>query len=191
MSTDDTAHIGEKADAARKQLESLISEMHAVLAEDLPAFPAREGKKRFLDAAERATEITDDEIAALKTALREVAEKASAQVVDQLRARDPWLSEGASPGGEARVLDGNPAVTEALGQVARATHEVLEQCGLASADEPVCYRTPTWFIGGRYMPGLIEKYWKHLAQLQEIEKERAMSEREVERRSLAQRWEEA
>ena len=189
---EDPAALDERAETAKTQVAAVIDEMHAVLAEDLPAFPGREGKKRFLDAPEAADKLSGDELAALKRDLREVADTVCAEVVSSLQAHEPWLHEQASvEEGGARVLDGSPEVAGAFHRVARATQAVLERRGLASAEKPVRYKTPTWFIEGRYMPGLIEKYWRWLSELQEIEREKARTARETERRSLAERWEEA
>ena len=189
---EDPEALSSRVEGARQQLAEVIDEMHAVLAWDLPVYPEREGKKRFLDAPEKAAEMAEGELAAIKKELRGVGSGIAAQVVEALRSHGPWQSEEASAEeGGARSLDGNPEVTAALYRVARATQAVLARCGLASAEESLRYKTPTWFIEGRYMPGLIEKYWRWLGEVREGEQARVQAAREDERRSLARRWEDA
>ena len=133
---EDPEALSSRVEGARQQLAEVIDEMHAVLAWDLPVYPEREGKKRFLDAPEKAAEMAEGELAAIKKELRGVGSGIAAQVAEALRSHGPWQSEEASAEeGGARSLDGNPEVTAALYRVARATQAVLARCGLASAEE--------------------------------------------------------
>ena len=190
-STDARNEAAAQLASARRHLGEVLGELRQVLREDLAAFPGREGKKRFVDSGDLGQGLSDEALGTLKRDLDAVASGVVQDVLAQLEADGPWLALSALPESERSTLESAKAVTGLLASVAEAVEAVLERHGFPPELREVGYRTPTWFIGGRYMPGLIEKYWAWLAKVRELEAALEEERRSDTVRDLARRWEEA
>ncbi len=178
--------------AAREQVAEVVGAMRAVLAKDFAIFPSRVGKKRFLDGGSFSESLSDAQIKAIKADLQSLVTGTLADVLRALEPLDPWLVAKAElPREPPRTLEPNAAVWAELQRGASAVAAVLEKHGFPDRLCAVTYKTPTWFIDGAYMPGLIEKYWKWLGLLAEAEMRERKIEEDAGRRSLSHRWDEA
>ena len=192
MNANKDAQMFDDSEIAHQQLNQIIAEIRAVLAIDLREFPIRAAKKRYLALPEFAATITSDSLSKLKSELKEAAETKASEIIQTLSEFDIWV-EGISPPGNkaAKTLRDNRKVSEALRGIAETTREVLESYGFPEALLDIHYDPPTWFIDGKYLPGLIEKYWKALASLRNLAREHKRAQHEQEVQVLAERWEDA
>jgi len=176
----------------RSQLEGLVAEINSVLAKDLPSFPGREAKKHFLEGGDHATTMSDADLASFKEQIDAVVSEAVPSALVLLQDKDRWMNtDFDATDGPRKDLDANTNVSEVLASVGQAIEAVFAASPLGPVDGGVHYRTPTWFIGGVYLPGRIEKYWITLAQYAAALEEEQIQDAKQKVRSLAQRWEDA
>ena len=176
----------------REELNKVIEKIRAVLAEDLPLYPVRTGKKRYIAGPEFAASLTAEQLSNLKKELRDDGEKVAHEILEALKNEDIWLKNLTPSGdGPAKILRDNSAVSRELSKIADFTKSVLESYGYPSDQLKLHYDTPTWFIKGEYLPGLIEKYWKNIRNYMRSEREHKRAQVEQDVQLLAERWEEA
>lgn len=182
----------EDAEKTRQHLAEIVTEIRSVLSVDLRDFPIRAAKKRYLALPEFAATITAEKLGELKGALGSAAEKRATQIMRTLEDEAIWI-EDVTPSGNKlpKTLRDNRTVTEALSGIAEITHDILKDFGFPAALLDIHYDPPTWFINGKYLPGLIEKYWKTLAALRQQSREHKRAQHEHDVQVLAERWEDA
>lgn len=177
-----------RLDSMRSKLDAQIRELADVIVNDIPTFAQKNVRKSFIESVDRVESKSDGEIAELKQKLRDF----SASLTEKYRAAllagmDIWRgSDVALDAG--KTLDGNAAVSAILSQIATDVAEFIEAADLCPID--IVYKTPAYFINGKYAPGMIEKYWMGLAALRALEKEREQAECEAKKVRVAQRWDE-
>lgn len=175
-----------------QRLQQNLNDIRKVLGVDLKAFPAREAKKRFLEGGEFSTAMDDGAVSALKIDLAALSEGLVDSVLDTLGEDAGWLEIGVDlPETDRRSLEWNPVVFQQLQRIAEATSELLSKHGFPAAVCTVEYKTPTWFIDGLYLPGLIENYWKGMAELRAAQGQAEEVTRVEAVQHLAERWEDA
>lgn len=166
----------------------LKAEILPILADDLLRFPEREVRKRFVSSPEFSETLDDDAIARMKA---EVSRRASAmrdRVVALLDEDDRWLA-GVDCAGPGKSLSENGRLWEPTGAAVDLVRELLTAYGFPKPEEyPTDYRMPTWFIGGKYLPGLAEKYWACVAEVREARARIREVEEGLVRSGLGRRW---
>ncbi len=176
---------------AIQSLLRLKAEILPVLAEDLVRYPEREIRKRFVSSPEFAATLDDAAIARLKA---EVSQRASAmrdRVMALLDEDERWLA-GVAHEGPGKSLAENARLWEATRAAVDLVRELLTAYGFPNPDEyPTEYRMPTWFIGGKYLPGLAEKYWACAAEIREVRARLREVEEALVRNDLGRRWDRA
>ncbi len=173
---------------AVQSLLKLKAEIVPILADDLLRFPEREIRKRFVSSPQFAETLDDEAIARLKG---EVSKRAAAmrdRVVALLEEDDRWLA-GVDYAGPGKSLAENGRLWQPTREAVDLVRELLTAYGFPGPDEyPTEYRMPTWFIGGKYLPGLAEKYWACVAEIRETRARiREVEEGQV-RNGLGRRW---
>jgi len=182
----------EDAEKTRQHLVEIVTEIRNVLSVDLRAFPIRAAKKRYLALPEFAATMTAEKLGELKSALGSAAEERTTLIIGALEDEMIWVENVTPPGNKPpKTLRDNRSVTEALNGIAEVTHDILKDFGFPAALLDIHYDPPTWFIDGKYLPGLIEKYWKTLAVLRQQSREHKRAQHEHDVQVLAGRWEDA
>lgn len=172
-------------------LAKLAAEVRNVLAEDLALFPAREVRRRFIADPEFATTLNDAKIAEIKAdAARRGAEMRD-RVVAAMEDLGLWLA-GVDVHGPGKSFQENEQLWAVTAEACAVTRGLLRDYGFPGAEEAnIEYRMPTWFIAGKYLPGLAEKYWALIAELRELrERIKAMEQARI-RDALGKRWDKA
>jgi hypothetical protein len=185
---DELKELGEREARARSTLLKLASEVRPVLAEDLEKYPGREVKRRFLADPEFARTLDDAALGRLKSELAGVGERLREQVAARLDDPEPWL-KGVEFEGPGKSFSENLALWSLTLPAAEAVRKVLDAFGFpGTAESPPDYRMPTWFINGKYLPGLAEKYWSLIGELREVRARILEVERSRLRDDLSRRW---
>ena len=175
-----------------QRLQQTLHDIRKVLAADLKAFPGREAKKRFLEGGAFSSALDATVLSAFKIEIDGVGSGLVKSVIEDLGNDSVWLEvSGDLPDTDKRSLEWNPVVFQSLQRVADATSEVLRKHGFPSDSCLVDYKTPTWFIDGLYLPGLIENYWKGMAELRAAQNQAEEVTRVEAVQHLADRWEDA
>jgi hypothetical protein len=173
---------------ARAAILKLAAEVRQVLAEDLAQFPGREVRRRFVADPAFAATFDDARIAAVKA---DVAKRGAAlrdRVVAAMEDPDLWLA-GVDATGPGKSLQENERLWAATAEAVTAARQAMKAHGFpAAGDAAVEYRMPTWFIGGKYLPGLAEKYWALVGELRDLRQRIAELEQSRVRDALGQRW---
>ena len=176
----------------REELQWITEQIRAVLADDLLEFPVRTAKKRYLALPEFAATLTAEKLGDLKETLRKAGQKSTDEILATLKDERIWIDDVTPPGNKApKSLRDNRAVTETLAKIAETTRVVLEDFGFPEAILEIHYDTPTWFINGQYLPGLIEKYWNCLWEHRQQARENKRAQHDHDLQMPAERWEEA
>jgi len=191
MSNEEQSGLNRRVEQIKQQLRDVIVEMNTVLAADLPAFPPRIAKKYFLSGAERSEAMTEDQLRSFKQEITDISTGLVPKVLETLSNPSIWLTSSPNESSSRRDLSQNTSVWEELASVAKATEAVLQNSPLGPCEDGVHYRTPTFFIDGLYMPGLIEKYWALLEHYHSAKEEERVQKTQRTMKSLAQRWEDS
>jgi hypothetical protein len=175
-----------------QRLQQNLNDIRKVLEQDLRAFPEREAKRRFLENGTFSEEMDDSTLSAFKEDVSALSGGVAASAIEALSEDSPWLDmRGDLPETDQRSLEWNPVVFQHLQSVAGGVQQVLEKHGFPAELSSVEYKTPTWFIDGLYLPGLIENYWKGLTELRAAQVQVDEVQRVESVQNLADRWEDA
>ena len=145
-------------------------------------------RRAFIESVDQVEEKSDDEIADMKRKLSEfsseLVKKYRTLLLDNL---DAWIGPDV-PLDTGKTLDANPAISQTLRTIATDVEAFIVELGITPLD--IVYKTPAYFINGKYAPGMIEKYWAALADLRALEAEHAAAVRDAKKARMAQRWDE-
>ena len=173
-------------------IAKLRKEALAALQEDMPKFPEREVKRRFLAAKDFARELPREKIAEIKKTLRERAAPLANEVLAEMEDETRWLAGLEHLDSAGKSLADNPKLWEPTARLAEFVRTVLEAYGFPNAnDPPVEYKMPPYFIKGKYLPSLAEKYWGLLRELADVRARLEDLQEYKTKEELARKWEEA
>lgn len=173
---------------AVQSLLKLKAEILPILADDLARFPEREIRKRFVSSPEFAETLDDASVARLKAEVSRRSLAMRGRVVALLDEDDRWLA-GVDCAGPGKSLAENERLWEPTAAAVDLVRELLTAYGFPKPEEyPTDYRMPTWFIGGKYLPGLAEKYWACVAEVREARARIREVEEGLVRSGLGRRW---
>jgi len=185
---DELKELKDRESRARTAILKLASEVRPILLDDIAKFPAREVKRRFVANPEFAEGLDDRTIAALKVEVTALGETLRAKTCSALEQPDPWLA-GVDVEATGKSFVDNAQLWSPMVEVASAVQEILVRHDFPDVKtDPADYHMPTWFINGKYLPGLAEKYWHLMAELRDLRIRIQEIEQARIRDSLAKRW---
>jgi len=175
---------------ARQAILKLAEEIRAVIADDLLKFPAREVRSIFVSDPVFAETVGDSTIKKIKAELAERSPAVRDRIMDELNEDERWLA-GLELGSPGESLAENERLWAPFSLAVDLVREVLSAYDFPVPRDPLPgYKMPTWFISGKYLPGLAEKYWNLISETRDI----MARIREVEdlllRHDLGKRWDE-
>ena len=172
---------------ARNQLKPQIEGICGIIAGDLPNFVLRQVRTAFIDDLEFAKSKSDDELRALKGRIADFGKSLADEVkVSLLSDMEQWWGKDVSLSQTGKTLDGNARVWQILSTIPKKIGDYIRKEGLVAPE--IKYTTPARFIEGKYLPGMIEKYWVQLAALRALEDELHAAEIEAGKAEQASRW---
>lgn len=173
-----------------EQVMVLAREITAAIAEDITTFMNREVRRRFIEAVDFAESVDDTKVREIKDAIQQQSEALGVDLKETLANEALWLIP--PPEGElGKQLEPNQGVWSALQRLALGAAEFLAAFHFpADNDEGfvIAYRPPSYFVAGKYLPGLVEKYWKLLSRRQRLADEVSAIDLEQRRKTLVERW---
>ncbi len=185
--TDPTAASSRIADLNGRIL-AIADEVAEILKVDIPYYFESEAKRRFLGNQTWARALSDAQVKALREALRTEGQALTDATLAALRTLDVWLA-GVECEAQPSSLRDNPRVAELLERVGATLRDILQRFDYPAAEgEPIEYREPRRFIGGRHLPALAEKYWKRMAEYRDARTDAEREKAEHEQADLARRW---
>ena len=189
-SGDNLEALALQSESARRRLVNAIEEARAVLDVDLPLFVEREIKRRFIEQSDFAERLDDSVVTRLKAAIKSRGAEARTEIMESLRGDDPWLAAGIGSPEDFRSFEDNEALWSIPQAICGTVTALLKEFSFPDESAEIRYRQPSWFIDGKHMSSIAERYWRGLADIAGIEAQR--SEIEVSRRSntLKRRWDE-
>lgn len=190
MALDHIDNLDELEARLRRNLESIVADLIAVLRIDIVTFAEREVRNRFIADEAFAEDMSDENLVALKKRVNEIGDLVAVETCDKLSGdMDFWFGPDV-PIGEGKTFDGHPDLLAKLQGIAKATVELLEEFGFPKegGGYQVKYAPPAYFVDGKYAPGLAESFWKNLAQLDELRQARQTMDAGQRRASQRRRW---
>lgn len=180
--------LRQREERALQTIARLKEEILPVLGEDLLRYPEREVRRRFVTSPDFAESLDDETIAAIKRDLARRAPQVRDRIIHAMSEEDRWLC-GVEFEGPGRSLAENPKLWEPTSLAVDLVREVLTAYGFPGHEDfPREYKMPTWFILGKYLPGLAEKYWAAIAELREVRARIREVEEGMVRERLERRW---
>lgn len=181
--------LDEKVEFLKTKLNEQISELVEVIVGDIPAFTLRQIRRAFIEDVDFSEQKTDAELSEFKARVHAFGEQLATDVrASLLENPDLWRASDIDLANAGKTLDGNTKIAEKFAVIPKRIAEFLVNEHIAPIE--VVYKTPAYFINGKYTPGLIEKYWARLGELRAAEEERAVVDKEARKARLAQRWDE-
>ena len=187
MSEHDLESVNREIEEAKAQLRPLIESICDVITNDLPGYALKQVRASFIEDVNFAESKSDDELSAMKRRIAAFGEGLKAEIREKLMAcMEAWWGESVCMDRTGKTLEGNASVWSILSEIAPKISGFVRGEGLTPKE--VVYATPARFIGGKYLPGMIEKYWAQLAALRALEDERAAVDNEARKARQAARW---
>ena len=185
---DELKELKDRESRAQAAILKLGSEVRTILLDDIAKFPSREVKRRFVANPEFAQNLDDKTIATLKSELATLGDDLRSKTGAFLERPEPWLA-GINVEAIGKSFVDNAELWSPMVKAAAAVQEVLVRHNFPDIEtDPADYRMPTWFINGKYLPGLAEKYWHLMMELRDLRTRIQEIEQGRIRDSLAKRW---
>ncbi|NOZ01388.1 MAG: hypothetical protein GXP54_05805 [Deltaproteobacteria bacterium] len=135
-----------------------------------------------------AESLDDSTLSKLKAELLERSIPMRDRVMEQLSEDERWLA-GLDFDGPGKSFAENERLWAPTVAAVELAREVLNAYGFPESPQaPADYRMPTWFINGKYLPGLAEKYWGLIAEVRDIRTRIREVEENSQREALRKRW---
>lgn len=179
--------LNDSIEAVKSQLRLQIEELVDVVSGDLPGYVLKAVRRAFIEDVEFAEKRTDAELADFKDRVAEFGQKLSDETRAALMAdMETWWGAGVDHQLVGKTLEGNAKIWSILVEIGDKTLAFIEREGLKAI--ALTYATPARFIDGKYPPGMIEKYWSHLATLRGLEEELLLASEASRKTRQASRW---
>ncbi|MFA5624650.1 MAG: hypothetical protein WC966_06315 [Bradymonadales bacterium] len=186
MSENKSTVLSEKRTELLNRIQALVLELSELLQKDIPSFAMRTARKAFIDDLDFAESRSDEQITGFKQRLHQFTDRLGKNSIAKLNASlDLWTNAEAKAG-DAKTLEGNPEVWAILVEISPAIERFMKDEGLP-CDVPA-YKTPLYFIDGKFAPSIIEKYWAALVSLRALDVEIQEDSHERRRAAQAERW---
>jgi len=185
---DELKDLRNRETRARQAILKLAGEVRPILSDDILKYPAREVRRRFVGDPLFAESMDDSLVQKLKKELEERSVPVRDGIMVQMGADDLWLA-GLECEGRGKSFAENEKLWSPTTAAAELVREILTAYDFPLAEPPPDgYRMPTWFINGKYLPGMAEKYWGIIGEIREIRVRIREVEGGVQRESLGKRW---
>lgn len=182
------AELKEQQGFVRAKALEVVADARAVFAADLPQFVLRELKKAFVASPAFAEGWTDEQIRALKQEAQAKGKEVADQIGEALADDDLWM-RGAQHVEGARSLEDHPELWAKLTPICDLARELMVAHGFpGAADAKLQYKQPAWFISGKLMTTVAEKYWRKMVELVALERELEELDGAQRREALKRRW---
>jgi hypothetical protein len=185
----ESEEIAAQIELRMTRVADVISDLTAILVEDMPNFFVRQGKHAFLANAEKAHDMSPSDVRALKDDVSQGGLKAASDLKTQLSDVALW-TETSSLINDNKTLVDCAGVWSKVKEVESSLQAILVRHGLAGPEAPV-YKAPLYFVSGRYFPALAEHFWRLIGELGELEQERGEAEAQNLRSGLSSKWDDA
>lgn len=179
------AEIEEQIALRKVRFQQVIGDIRMVLKNDLEAFVARETKRAFLGKPAVSEAMEPQRVVALKQRAAELGKQVGSRADAELADVGLWVT--ATENAQTRDLSAVPAIWDKVVQVEKDLHAFLGEFGLADAEIPA-YKPPAYFVGGLYMPGLAEHYWRLTSEMRELVDQRKKLDEALVRERLQAKW---
>lgn len=187
MSEHDLESLNKGIEDAKAQLRPLIESICDVITNDLPGYVLKQVRASFIEDVKFAESKSDEELSALKQRIAAFGEALKGEIREKLLASmESWWGESVHLDRTGKTLEGNACVWSILSEIAPKISGFVSGEGLTPKE--IVYATPARFIEGKYLPGMIEKYWAQLAALRALEDERVAVDNEARKTRQAARW---
>jgi len=174
----------------REKTMEIARDALQVLAVDLPLFVEREIKKAFVADPVFAEAMSDVELVALKQEIAEKSGQAARGIVSELESSELWMSGHRYLKG-AKTMEDHTELWSVVGRISETAQQIMERHDFPAARREageIRYRQPTWFIAGRLMTTIAEKYWRKMTEWAEVQRELEELDTQSRREALKQRW---
>ena len=188
MSEVTTQELQGQLELSRQRFTQVIEQIRSVLVADVGAFVSKSCKQVFLEQTGAADALDDARLGAFKRRAEEVGASAAQRLSADLSADEVWMS-GASAPSDDRSLSHASGVWEKVCAVEADTHALLKDFGFET--EGVAYQPPRYFVGGLYLPTLVEHYWRLRQEMGALEAQQADLSARATRDRLEARWRDA
>jgi hypothetical protein len=171
----------------KSKLSAQILEIVDLITGDLPDFVLKTVRHAFIEDVNFSEQKSDEELSTFKKHVSEFGQSLSSELRQSLLAdMNNWWGQQVSAENSGKSLDGNTAIKNKLNTINQKIAEFIQSEHLQPVE--INYKTPARFIEGKYLPGMVEKYWKQLQDLRAVEAKRAELDFEARKARLAQRW---
>ena len=181
--------LSAQIDLRRARFESIVSELSAVLVDDLPNWAMREAKEAFLASPNVAGAMSGEALRSFKADVEAFGQETSKRLQTLLAPTARWM-DGSHLSENPRTLADAEIWSDLNAVVDQPFDALLQQHGLRGQHSSR-FKGPVYFVGGRYFPALAEHYWKLRAELVDLEREVAELSAQETRTALLDRWDNA
>ena len=188
MREEDTLQtLKNEIETARNQLKPQIEGICGIIAGDLPNFVLRQVRLAFIEDLAYAQSKDDEALRALKGRIAAFGRVLSEEIKTSLLSDMAlWWGQNVSLSQTGKTLEGNTGIWQILSGIPERILAYIRKEGIVPLD--IVYTTPARFIEGKYLPGMIEKYWVQLAALRALEDALQAAELEAGKAVQASRW---
>jgi hypothetical protein len=185
----DINQLNDRIADLKEKIRFISKDIMGVLKEDLPKFVVRELKRMFLTLPDFSKTLNDKQLKGLKADGQAIGEQKTAEILQALEDQEIWLSGKELPT-LGKTLTDNAKLWQVVNRISDAVDELLAKYGFPKQGDSygISYKSPTWFISGKYMPALAEAYWKRIADLREDEELISKITMEKDQEELKKRW---
>ena len=188
MSDVTTQQLDGQIALSRQRFTQVIEQIRTVLVTDVAGFAAKACKDAFLTQSSVADALDDGQLKAFKAQSAEVGGTSASRLGTALADESAWLA-GPDETTDDRSLADAEQLWGHVQQVDAAVRELLGSFGFEGA--AVAYAPPRYFVGGLYLPTLVEHYWRLRRELGTLEGQKVAVALESERQRLESRWNDA
>ncbi|MBQ4359448.1 MAG: hypothetical protein II767_04260 [Proteobacteria bacterium] len=187
MAEQDLVTLNHEIERAKDQLKPQILSICDVIVGDIPNFVLRQVRAAFIEDVSYAESKSDAELTELKARIAAFGADLAKEIREKLTAdMETWWGPQVKLEKTGKTLEGNESIWAVLSGIAPRIAKFMESEGIRPTE--IRYTTPARFIEGKYLPGMIEKYWAQLSALRALEDERTAADGEARRQRQADRW---
>jgi len=183
-----TQELEGQLELSQQRFSQVVEQIRTVLVADIKAFIPKACKQAFLAQAEQADALDDGGVSRFKAQASEVGQATAQRIEATLSDASLWLS-GANTTLEERSLRDATGVWSALQGVEADAVGLLKEFGFLA--EELSYTPPKYFVGGLYLPTLVEHYWRLRQEMGALEQQCADLVAQSTRDRLQSRWDDA